>query len=270
MLKIAFLNLMPDKEVTEANFARAFSASEEPVEFVLTRMGSHVSRHCSEDHMQLYRTTEEVCRAHDEGTCLLDGWVWTGAPLDYVPFEEVDYWSEACRLMDWLRARRLPSLYVCWGAQAALHYFHGVGRHEVLPHKLSGVYPQQVTDEQHPLFEGVRWPLCIPHSRHTTMNDDEIDQLPAVRALARSSRSGISIMECCDGLEFYLAGHQEYALGTLDAEYRRDTGRGLNVQVPENYYYDDDPAKGIHDTWQLNGLRVYANWVKHYCMHAGH
>lgn len=266
MPKIAFLNLMPDKEITEDNFHRAFSTSSQPVEFILTRMGSHVTRHCSDEHMALYRTTEEVCRAHDDGTCPIDGLVWTGAPFDWVFFDEVDYWPEAVTLMDWLRARRIPTLYVCWGAQAALYHFHHIGRHEEYPHKLSGIFPQEVLDTSCPLFSGIVEPLCIPHSRHTEMNNDEIDRCPDVRILARSAETGISIIECLDGLEFYLVGHQEYALDTLDKEYHRDLSRGIDVHSPLHYYLHEDPSLPIVDTWQHNGRRLYANWIEHYVL----
>lgn len=266
MLKIALLNLMPNKETTEADFRRALSESVEPVEFILTRMGSHVTRHCSDEHMALYRTTDEVRRGHDDGSCPIGGLVWTGAPFDWVFFDDVDYWPEACALMDWLRERRIPTLYVCWGAQAALYHFHHIGRHEEYPHKLSGIFTQEVLDKECPLFDGIEYPLCIPHSRHTEMNNDEIDRCPDVRILARSAETGISIIECHDGLEFYLVGHQEYALDTLDNEYHRDLSRGLPVHAPLHYYRNEDPTQPIVDTWQQNGKRVYANWIVRYVL----
>lgn len=264
MLRIALLNLMPNKEQTEADFARACSASAEPVQFLLTRMDSHVTRHCSEEHMALYVGSGALRRAHDEGAQTIDGFIFSGAPFDFVDFEEVDYWAEACSLMDWLRARKIPTLYVCWGAQAALRHFYGIGRQVEYPHKLSGVFPQQVLRPDHPLFRDIRWPLCIPHSRHTSMINAEIDACGDVEVLARSEETGISIVQNGDGKEFYLIGHQEYELGTLDREYRRDVSRGLDVYPPAHYYEDDDPDSSIVDTWTVNGRRLYSNWVDYY------
>lgn len=264
MLRIALLNLMPNKEQTEADFARACAKSAEPVEFVLTKMDSHVTRHCSEEHMALYVGTAELRRQHDEGTVPIDGFIFSGAPFDWTFFDEVDYWPEACSLMDWLRTKRIPTLYVCWGAQAALYHFHHIGRHVEYPHKLSGVYPQQILDSDYPLFQGISYPLCIPHSRHTEMNNDEIDACTDVRVLARSGETGISIIECQEGAEFYLVGHQEYALETLNNEFLRDRSRGLDVNPPANYYVDNDPEKAIIGSWIANGQRVYGNWLDYY------
>ena len=262
MIRLALLNLMPDKDVTEANFARAFAKAEEPVEFVLTKMKSHVSKHRSE-HDGLYVDSVEMRKRHDSGDCPVDGFVFSGAPFDYVWFDDVDYWPEACELMDWLRERSIPTLYVCWGAQAALHHFYGISRYEEYVVKLSGVYPQQISEPLHPLFEGIAEPLCIPHSRHTTMTNAEIDHHPAIRVLARSERSGISIAENTDGTELYLVGHQEYALDTLDKEYHRDIERGENVQVPEHYYENDNPALPVVNSWQDNGQRMFSNWLNY-------
>jgi len=267
---IALLNLMPNKEETEADFARACARSAEPVHFILTKMSSHVTRHASAEHMALYLGSEAVCRAHDDGTQPLDGCIITGAPFDWVDFTDVDYWPEVCRLMDWLRARAIPTLYVCWGAQAALRYFHGISRFEEFPQKLSGVFPQQILHPERPLFNDIEQPLCIPHSRHTSMTNAEIDSCPDVTVLVRSEETGISIVECRDGLEFYLIGHQEYALHTLDHEYHRDVERGLPVLPPRHYYKDEDPALPVIDTWQANGQRLYANWIDYYCTSRKH
>lgn len=269
MLEIALLNLMPNKEETEADFARACAKSAEPVHFVLTKMSSHVTRHASAEHMALYAGSEEVCKAHDNGSQPLDGVIITGAPFDWVDFSDVDYWPELCRFMDWLRARSIPTLYVCWGAQAALYYFHRISRHEEFPHKLSGIFPQRILFPDHPLFRGIEEPFYIPHSRHTSMRNSEIDACPDVTVLVRSDETGISIVECRDGLEFYLIGHQEYALHTLDNEYRRDVSRGLPVRPPLHYYADDDPSKPIVDSWQADGQRLFANWLAHYCKGRG-
>lgn len=265
MLHIALLNLMPNKEETEADFAHICAKSAEPVQFILTKMSSHVTRHASAEHMALYTGSEAVCQSHDDGTQPLDGFIVSGAPFDWVEFTDVDYWPELCRLMDWLRLRCIPTLYVCWGAQAALRYFHGISRFEEYPHKLSGIYPQQILHPCHPLFKGIVEPLCIPHSRHTSMTNSEIDACADVTVLARSAESGISIVECRDGLEFYLIGHQEYNLHTLDNEYRRDVSRGLPVRPPRHYYRDDDPTQPIVDSWQANGQRLFANWLEYYC-----
>ena len=260
MIHLALLNLMPDKDITEKNFARAFSKAEVPLEFVLTKMKSHVSKHSS-SHDDLYIDSEEMRRRHDEGELRIDGFIWTGAPFDYVFFDEVDYWPEACELMDWLKQRRIPTLYVCWGAQAALYHFFGISRYEEYLVKLSGVYPQEIPHPEHPLFRGVEEPLCIPHSRHTSMTNFEIDAHPDITVLARSKRSGISIAEGMDGNELYLVGHQEYALNTLDKEYHRDVERGENVVVPEHYYEDDNPNLPIINSWQKNGQRMFSNWL---------
>lgn len=267
MPRIALLNLMPNKETTEADFARAFAGSASPVSFVLTKMGSHVTRHCSEEHMALYAASADVRRAHDDGSQPLDGFVFSGAPFDWVDFPDVDYWPEACELMDWLRARRIPTLYVCWGAQAALRHFYGISRFEEYPHKLSGVFPQRILRPELPLFDGIAEPLCIPHSRHTSMTNAEIDANADIEVLVRSDETGISIAQGCGGLEFYLIGHQEYALDTLDNEYHRDLGRGLDVHAPCHYYEDDDPRRPIVDSWTVNGQRLYGNWLRHYVMH---
>lgn len=264
MLRIALLNLMPNKEQTEADFAHACAESAEPVEFVLTKMDSHVTRHCSDEHMALYIGTAELRRLHDDGSRPIDGFIFSGAPFDWVYFDDVDYWPEACSLMDWLRSQHIPTLYVCWGAQAALHHFYGIDRTEDYPHKLSGVFPQQVLRPELPIFKDIVSPLCIPHSRHTSMINTDIDANPDIEVLVRSAETGISIAQGCGGLEFYLVGHQEYELGTLDREYHRDVARGLNVFPPAHYYEDNNPDKPIIDSWTANGRRVYGNWLNYY------
>lgn len=266
MIRLALLNLMPDKDVTEANFARAFSKAEKPVEFVLTKMKSHVSKNKSA-HDEMYIDSVELRKQHDSGENSIDGFVFSGAPFDYVFFDEVDYWPEACELMDWLRERRIPTLYVCWGAQAALYHFFGISRFEEYVVKLSGVYPQQVVEPTHPLFKGIVEPLFIPHSRHTSMTNAEIDENPGIRVLARSPRSGISIAENSDGTELYLVGHQEYAIDTLDKEYHRDVERGQTVTLPEHYYENDNPTLPIINSWQENGQIMFSNWLNYMILH---
>lgn len=266
MLRIALINLMPNKEETIEDFANLLGDSPESFEFVLTKMATHVTRHCSEEHMALYRTCEEVCNAHDDGSCVLDACIMTGAPFDWVHFDDVDYWPEECRMMDWLRDRKVPTTYVCWGQQSALHHFHGVERHLKYPNKLSGIFVQQIIHPEHPLFEGITLPLYMPHSRQTEMSNEETDACPDVKVLARAPENGISIVECRDGLEFYFSGHFEYNLHTLDNEYHRDTARNLPFNPPANYYENDDPAMPIIDRWSANGRRIFANWIRYYVM----
>ena len=236
-LEILVLNLMPTKITTETQIARLLANTPLQVHLTLLKTATHEATHVSRDHLEtFYKTFDEVRHLH------YDGMIITGAPVETIPFEEVDYWPEICRVMDFSRTHVYSTLHVCWGAQAGLYHHFGI-RKELLPEKMFGVFEHRVVRPGNPLVRGFDEVFYAPHSRHTGVSRADVEACTDLRVLAESAEAGVYLMSTENGRQIFVTGHPEYDKLTLDAEYRRDVGKGLPIAVPKNYYPQDDPAQ---------------------------
>ena len=257
-LEIAILNLMPTKIATETQIARLLANSPLQVHMTLLQTASHAATHVSAAHLEaFYKTFDEVRDRR------FDGMIITGAPVETIPFEQVDYWDELCGIMDWSKSSVYSTLHVCWGAQAGLYHHYGV-RKELLPEKMFGIFPHRVTRPANPLVRGFDEVFYAPHSRHTGVCVDDIAQCPALRILAASDEAGPYLLSTENGRQIFVTGHPEYDKLTLDAEYRRDVGKGLPIAPPKNYYPDNDPARPPVFRWRAHAHLLYSNWLNYY------
>jgi homoserine O-succinyltransferase len=257
-LRILILNLMPTKITTETQIARLLANSPLQVQLTLLQTASHEATHVSPAHLDaFYKTFEEV---RDER---FDGMIITGAPVETILFEEVDYWPELCRIMDYSVTHVYSTLHVCWGAQAALYYHYGV-RKKLLPEKMFGVFPHRVVRPGNPLVRGFDEVFYAPHSRHTGISRADVEACSALRILAESDKAGPFLLSTENGRQIFVTGHPEYDQLTLDAEYRRDTAKGLPISVPENYYPDNDPSCEPVFSWRAHAHLLYQNWLNYY------
>lgn len=260
-LRIAIVNLMPTKSDTETQLLRLLGNTALQVEITLLHMGSHESRNTATEHLDaFYSTFDEVSNRN------FDGLVITGAPVETLPFEEVDYWQELCRLLDWSREHVYSTLHVCWGAQAGLYHHHGVDKH-LLDRKVFGVFSHQVLDPTSPVVRGFDEVFAAPHSRHTEVRAEDV-RAAGLRLLAVSDDAGVYLASSDDGREVYVTGHPEYDRGTLGAEYERDLARGLDLDPPVGYFPGDDPTVTPPLTWRSHAFLLYANWLN-YCVYQG-
>ena len=257
-LKIAILNLMPKKIETETQLLRLLSNTPLQIDLELLQMASHVSKNTSDDHLfKYYKTLDDV---KDQR---FDGLIITGAPVEQMPFEEVDYWPELCRIMDFTRTNVYSTLHVCWGAQAGLYHHFGIEKRP-LPEKMFGIFPHRVVRPSNPLVRGFDEEFWAPHSRHTGVDEDQVRACGALRVLAESDEAGIYLMSTDSGRQIFVTGHPEYERLTLDAEYRRDVAKGLPIQPPRHYYPDDDPAREPVYRWRAHAFLLYTNWLNYY------
>lgn len=261
-LRILVLNLMPTKITTETQIARLLANSPLQVHLTLLQTATHRGTHVSSDHLDLfYKTFDEV---KDER---FDGMIITGAPVEQLDFDEVNYWEELQDIFDWSRTHVYSTLHVCWGAFAALWHHYGI-RKRPLPEKLFGVFEHEVLRPSNPLVRGFDDRFLAPHSRHTTLNQKDVAATPALRVLAAGRRAGAYLLSTENGRQIFVTGHPEYDRLTLDAEYRRDLDRGLPIAVPENYYPGDDPAERPVFSWRGHAHLLYQNWLNYYVYQA--
>lgn len=261
-LRIAILNLMPTKIATETHVLRLLGNSPLQVEVTLLHMGSHCSRNTPPEHLEAFYTTFEQVR-HQR----FDGLIITGAPVEQMAFEDVDYWPELVELLDWSRENVYSTMHVCWGAQAALYRHYGVPKYQ-LEQKMFGVFDHDVLDPRTPILSGYDEVFPAPHSRHTEIRADDILAVPELALLATSPDAGVYLVGSTDGREFYVTGHPEYERDTLKLEYDRDVARQLPIEVPRHYYPDDDPSRPPRVTWRSHAFLLYANWLNH-CVYQG-
>lgn len=261
-LRIAILNLMPTKIATETHVLRLLGNSPLQVEVTLLHMGSHCSRNTPPEHLEAFYTTFEQVR-HQR----FDGLIITGAPVEQMAFEDVDYWPELVELLDWSRENVYSTMHVCWGAQAALYRHYGVAKYQ-LEQKMFGVFDHDVLDPRTPILSGYDEVFPAPHSRHTEIRADDILAVPELALLATSPDAGVYLVGSTDGREFYVTGHPEYERDTLKLEYDRDVARQLPIEVPRHYYPDDDPSRPPRVTWRSHAFLLYANWLNH-CVYQG-
>jgi homoserine O-succinyltransferase len=257
-LRIAIVNLMPTKIHTETQLLRLLGNTPLQVEITLLRMGSHDSRNTSPEHLEAFYTTFPEVRDQK-----FDGLVVTGAPVEKLAFEEVDYWPELCELIDWSRQNVFSSLFVCWGAQAALYHHHGVKKYP-LPEKMFGVFRHRVVDFRPQIVRGFDETFLAPHSRHTEIRAEDILATDDVQLLAESDQAGVYLAISRDDRQLFVTGHPEYDPDTLRAEYQRDLAAGEECPVPCNYFPDDDPTRPPMVTWRSHANLLYANWLNYY------
>ncbi|MCR5484872.1 MAG: homoserine O-succinyltransferase [Clostridiales bacterium] len=257
-LKIILLNLMPTKIETETQFLRLLSNSPLQIEIELLQMASHKTKNTSEDHMlKFYKTFDEINRQR------FDGMIVTGAPVEQMPFEDVDYWDELCNIFEWSKTNVYSTFYVCWGAQAALYYFYGIPKHE-LPEKMFGIYPHRPLDLFHPLLRGFDDIYYVPQSRHTETRREDIALVKDLQILSYSDMSGVHLISDMECRKFFATGHSEYDRDTLSREYFRDRSKGLKIKVPYNYFPNDDPTKTPEMKWRGVGNLMFSNWLNYF------
>ena len=257
-LKVCVLNLMPIKQDTELQLLRAFSNTPLQVDVTFLMVKSHVSQNTSVNHLNSFYTTFPEIKKHK-----YDGLVITGAPVEQMPFEEVDYWDEMKEIMAWSKTNVTSTLHICWGAQAALYYHFGIQK-IALDEKLFGIYHHRVAHRRTPLVRGFDDIFCAPHSRHTTVSPADIHANEQLTVLAESDDAGILLCMTLDGRQIFLMGHPEYDRYTLDTEYKRDLSKGLPIHIPVNYYPGDDPANKPVLSWRSHCNMLYSNWLNYY------
>lgn len=259
-LRLAILNLMPIKVTTETDLVRLLSNTPLQIDVTFMKLKSHTSKNTPIEHMKQFYIPFDELRNRK-----FDGMIVTGAPVEGMAFEEVNYWQEISEIFTWARANVTSTLYICWAAQAALYHFYGIDKHQ-LPKKTFGVFTQNINPafENIQLFRGFDSVFAMPHSRHTENRKEDVEKVPDVAILAESAESGPSILMARGGREIFVTGHMEYNPDTLDTEYRRDLGKRDDVDVPVNYYIDDDPEKGPLVTWRAHANLFYHNWINYY------
>lgn len=256
-LRIAIVNLMPTKEVTETQLIRMLANTPLQVDLHLLTMDSHESKNTDKIHLDnFYQTYEEIKNQR------FDGMIITGAPVEFLPFEEVDYWKELSEIFAYTKKNVFSTLHICWGAQAGLYYHYGIDKY-ILEDKLFGVFPHQLKSKKSELVRGFDEEFYAPHSRHTQVRKEEIQQVPELKILAESEVTGPHIISTRDKRQIFVQGHMEYDRDTLRLEYERDVKRGLDIEVPKNYFKDDTPAKGVVMKWRGHSNLFFANWLNY-------
>ncbi len=257
-LKIAILNLMPKKIETETQLLRVLSNSPLQVDIELIQTESHRSRNTSEEHLfKFYKTIYDIENEY------FDGMIITGAPVEQIPFEEVDYWPELCHIFEWSKTHVYSTFHICWGAQAGLYYHYGVPKYD-LPRKMFGVFPHHVLQPFHPLLRGFDEEFYVPHSRHTECCREDILATGKLEILTESPIAGVHIASSFDGRQFFVTGHSEYDRGTLAAEYFRDLDKGLPIDIPYHYFDGDNPENEPKFIWRAHANLLYVNWLNYF------
>ena len=257
-LKIVILNLMPLKVTTETDLIRLLSNTPLQIEINFMKLRSHTPKNTPIEHMKMFYKDFSVLSEQK-----WDGMIVTGAPIEQMAFEDVEYWQEITSIFDWARTHVTSTLYICWAAQAALYHFFQVPKHP-LEKKRFGIFPQTPLDPLLPIFRGFDDVFMMPHSRHTEVWRSDIDKVDVLRVIAEGPESGVSMVMAREGREFFITGHLEYAPDTLDKEYKRDAGKRDDVELPKNYYRDNDPAKGPLVTWRSHANLLFNNWINYY------
>ena len=256
-LKLLILNLMPTKITTETQILRCLSNTPLQIEVELLKTASYTPRNTVLDHLVSFYTTFDHIKANR-----YDGMIITGAPVELLDFEDVDYWPELCQILDWSREHVFSTFHICWGAQAALYRHYGVKKYP-LPKKLFGVFGHNVLDPLCPLMRGFDDVFLAPHSRHTEVRAEDA-AAAGLSLLSVSEEAGLYLAQSGDGRQIFVTGHSEYDAETLSLEYKRDVGRGLDIELPKSYYPDDDPSRVPRKTWRSHAQLLYSNWLNYY------
>ncbi len=257
-LKILLLNLMPKKIETETQFARLLGNTPLQVEMEMMYTTSHKSKNTSEEHLlAFYKTFDEI---KDNK---YDGMIITGAPVENMEFEEVEYWDELCEIMEWSKSHVTSTFHICWGAQAGLYYHYSIQKHP-LPKKCFGVYPHKVDYKRSILFRGFDETFMVPQSRHTTVYAEDIKKVKGLKILASSKETGVYAVSTNKGKQIFVTGHSEYDKDTLKNEYLRDMEKGLEIDIPKNYFPNDDPTKEPIVSWRAHANLLFSNWLNYF------
>ncbi len=257
-LRIGLLNLMPTKIATETQLARLLSNTPLQVELELIAVENHVPKNTPAEHMiAFYKHFSDI---KDQN---FDGFIITGAPVELMPFEEVEYWRELCEIMEWTKTHVHSTFHICWGAQAALYYHYGINK-IVLPEKMFGIFPHTVEVSNNMLFRGFDDTFMVPHSRHTAIAREDIEKVSNIQIIASSPDAGVYAMSAQDGRQIFITGHSEYDARTLENEYLRDKNQGLPISVPKNYYPNDDDSLSPNVSWRSCANLLYSNWLNYF------
>lgn len=257
-LKILLLNLMPTKIVTETQFSRLLGNTPLQVELEFLQTATHKSTHTDEQHLiDFYKTFDEI--KHKK----YDGMIITGAPVEKMEFEEVNYWQELCEIMEWSKTHVTSTFHICWGAQAGLYYHYGIKKYP-LDEKLFGVFEHTVEYKKSILFRGFDDTFMVPHSRHTTILREDVEKVPELKILSSSEKAGVYVISTDKGRQIFVTGHSEYDADTLKKEYLRDKNAGLEIKVPENYFENDDDTKSPVVSWRSHANLLYSNWLNYF------
>ncbi|RKP53971.1 homoserine O-succinyltransferase [Cohnella endophytica] len=257
-LRIAILNLMPTKETTETQLLRLIGNTPLQLEAVLLHPKTHISKNTSAEHLEsFYKTFDEI---KDEQ---YDGFIITGAPVEHLPFEEVTYWEELQEIMDWTVSNVTSTFHICWGAQAGLYHHFGVPKYP-LEEKMFGVFPHTVTKPNTKLLRGFDEQFSVPQSRHTGVLREDVENAAGLEILSESEEAGVYIAASSDGKQIFVTGHSEYDPQSLKWEYDRDKAKGLRIDIPKNYYPDNDPSKLPVSTWRAHANLLFSNWLNYF------
>ena len=257
-LRIVILNLMPLKITTETDLIRLLSNTPLQIDIMFMKLKSHTPKNTPIEHMMMfYKDFAEIAREN------YDGMIVTGAPVETMNFEDVEYWNEIVKIFDWARTHVQSTLYICWAAQAALYHFYGIPKY-LLDRKMFGIFPTRPLRPKLPIFRGFDNVFYMPQSRHSEVRSHDIKKVKELSIIAESPESGVSMVMARGGREFFITGHLEYAPETLDKEYKRDAGIRDDVGIPLHYYVDDDPKKGFHIFWRAHANLLFQNWINYY------
>lgn len=257
-LKVVILNLMPIKITTETDLIRLLSNTPLQIEIDFLKIKNHTSKNTPIEHLKaFYRPFDQIAENN------YDGMIITGAPVEQMEFEEVNYWDELTTIFDWAKTHVTSTLFICWAAQAGLYHYYGIPKHQ-LREKMFGVFAHKPLEPLYPIFRGFDDVFYVPHSRHTEIRRTDIEQNPGLKILSESEEAGVHIVMARNGREFFITGHSEYAPLTLDEEYKRDLAKGLPIQQPKNYYIDNDPNKGPLVTWRSHANLLFSNWLNYF------
>ena len=257
-LKILLVNLMPTKIDTETQLSRLLGNTALQVELTLLHMKSHESKNTSYEHLlAFYKVFDDVKEEN------FDGMIITGAPVEHLEFEEVEYWEELCGIMEWSKTHVHSTFHICWGAQAALYYHFGIKKYK-LNKKMFGIFPHKADYKKSILLRGLDDVFMVPHSRHTTVLREDIEKVPQIKILASSEEAGVYAMSTENGRQIFITGHSEYDADTLNKEYKRDIAAGKEIDIPKNYFPNDDPTLPPLVTWRSHANLLYSNWLNYF------
>ena len=258
LLQIAILNLMPLKEDTELQLLRKLSTSGKNIKITFVNVTSYISKTTTPEHMEkFYSSFEEIKNKY------FDGLIITGAPVEQMNFEDVTYWNELTKIMSWSEAHVKSTLHICWAAQAGLYYHYGIDKH-LIKDKMFGIFSHKIDDYNSKILFGFKDGFKAPHSRHTTIYKEDIKKIPELQIVSESDKAGVFIVENKAKKQLFITGHLEYAVDTLDKEYKRDLSKEIKINIPENYYKDNNPDEKPIFSWKENGDQIYSNWVNYY------
>ncbi|HEY5584231.1 MAG TPA: homoserine O-succinyltransferase [Ruminiclostridium sp.] len=257
-LRIVILNIMPTKITTETQLLRLLGNTPLQIETIFLYPASHMPKNTSEEHLAAFYKTFDEIRGE-----LFDGLIITGAPVEQMPFEQVNYWEELTQIMDWSLTNVYSTLHICWGAQAGMYYHYGIQKYDI-PYKMFGVFPHTKNKEHVKLLRGFDDIFYVPHSRHTEVRRQDIVKIDELEILAESEESGVYLVASKDGRHIFATGHAEYDPLTLKSEYERDIDRGLDIEIPKNYFANDDPKLEPIVRWRGHGNLLFLNWLNYY------